>query len=190
MNVGEAIDRLNKITSNSPERLTPFKTTEELRRFFRNPRKQGPGPPAELIGPIVEAFKTAKDAGRQRIVSKLSPHAQGAFLGYAADMAVLAVRRGSRELVVSGLTALAIEGGRFDIRDSIVALAKLYHSALKLGMDAAGAFRDVAALANPGQMRIEMGRFPARPPGARDLEAFCLREVLTDDGFNYEQVIP
>jgi len=140
--------------------------------------------------PIVDAFRVAHEAGRRQIASKLNSHAQRAMLGYSAGMAVRTVRQGSADLVVCGLTALAIEGGRFDIRDSIVALAKLHHSALKLGMDASDAFRDVAALANRGQMRIEMGGFPSRPPEARDLGAFRLREVLTDDGFNYEQVIP
>ena len=50
-------------------------------------------------------------------------------------MAIAAVMRADAELIALGLTALSIEGGAEDIRDSIVVLATLYHPAVKLGLD-------------------------------------------------------
>jgi hypothetical protein len=185
MNVYDAISRLNSLTA-SPSK-------EEV--SARNKRLSSPpGPPKlvrhpseEFIAPIVDTFRVADAFERQAIVSSLS-EISGQYVGaYAAVMAVLAVRQGSPDFVLRGLIALAIEGGGLDIRNSIPILATLHHSALKLGMDAQQTFSDIAALSPADSMRAQMTTFPSRPPEIRGLEAFYLREVMTDDGFMFEK---
>jgi hypothetical protein len=105
-------------------------------------------------------------------------------------LAVLAVRRNSPELVRSGLLALAVEGGRVDIRDSIVCLAKLYHSGTRLAADVGTTFSEVAALTPAAQLRSVISGFPSRPLESRGLQAFLLREKMTDEGFVYEMEWP
>lgn len=189
MNVNEAIDRLNRLTSRSAKRREPMRTTEDLREFFRNPPQGNSSPPDELMTAVIDAFRVADAASRRKIGTKFGPDAQRAFLSFAANMAVLAVRRNAPELVAVGLCALAVEGGRGDIRDSIVVLAKLYHSAIKLGMSALDTFSGAASLVTSDRLSYEMGRFPYRLPEDRDLAAFLLREDLTSGEFNYVQMV-
>ena len=167
-----------------------MRTTEDLRSFFSKPPLGDSPPSDELMMAVIEAFSSADEEGRRKIATKLGSEAQRTFLSFAARMAVLAVRRNTPELVVVGLCALAVEGGgRGDIRDAIVVLAKLHHSAVKLGMNAFGTFGGVALLATSDRLRNEMARFPHRPPADRNLAAFLLREDLTGGEFNYVQVV-
>jgi len=114
---------------------------------------------------------------------------QAMLMSFAANAAVLAVRRNAPELIAVGLCALAIEGGRGDIRDSIMVLAKLYHSAIKLGVNAFDTFGRSASLVTSERLSYEMARFPHRPPADRDLARFLLREDLTRGELNYVQVV-
>ena len=191
MKMDDAIDHLNALAAESVKDDKPMRTTEELLHFFKNPPKRAYSVPLEeAMTSIVKIFRMADENGRRAIASKLNKHARNSFLGYAADMAVLAVRTQSPYLIEQGLIALVIEGGTQDWRDSIVALAKLYHSAGKLGMDAQKAFDEAASLADPGIIKKEMNGFPLRPPEDRDLKAFYETEEMTDEGFRYKQVLP
>src|SRR5580658_814707 len=139
--VNDAVAHLNQLAADSAKSQIPMRTTEELREFFRNPPKREYNVALEeAMTAVVKLFETADESGRRKIISELSEHARNGFLGYAVDMAVLAIRRQSPVLIERGLTALVIEGASHDFRDSIVALAKLYHSAVKLGMHAEKAF--------------------------------------------------
>ena len=183
MNIDELVDRLNVVASRSFAR-EPFKTTEELRNFLDNQQRRTPFVRDEVISKIIDTYRTTDDPGRTLIISKLTQPALALLLQYAAEAAARAVRDGSPEKIVAGLVALAIEGGRRDIRDSIVNLARLYHSALRLRMDAEATFSDTATLAGTPELQRAMEGFPKRP--VRDLKAFGLREVMTEDGFDYD----
>jgi hypothetical protein len=191
MRIEDAIEHLNDLTTDSVKGQVPLRTTEELRDFFSNPPKRPYSVPLEeAMTTIVKMFGEADEDGRRAITSKLNADARRGFLGYAATMAVLAVRLHSPTLVEQGLIALVIEGASSDSRDSIVALAKLYHSAVKLGMSAEKVFKKAASLAEPGIIRSEMQGFPLRQPGDRDLKAFYQTEETTEEGFRYKQVLP
>jgi hypothetical protein len=190
MQTDEWINRLNALSEPSEaakRRLTPL----QLQELFNHPPKKADFDQCtELIASIVEAFATSDSNGRLRVVSRLSQHASRALIGYAHKMATDAVRQASPDLVVRGLVALAIEGGRWDIRDSIIPMALLYHSALKLGMDAGKTFETGALLSTSAPLSQAMRSFPARLPADRDLTAFHCREVVTSHGFTYEQIPP
>jgi len=195
MQTDEWIDRLNALSEPSEAAKRPL-TPLQLRALFHHPPKKADfdqctaDEESGLIASIVEAFASSNSSGRLRIVSRLSQNASRALIGYAHKMATDAVRQTSPDLVVRGLVALAIEGGRWDIRDSIMPMALLHHSALKLGMDAGKAFETAASLATSASMSEAMRSFPARRPADRDLIAFCFREVVTSNGFTYEQTLP
>jgi hypothetical protein len=187
--VNDAIAYLNKLAADSVQGQVPMRTTQELRDFFKNPPKREYSVALEdAMTAVVKMFQAAGENSRRAITSTLSPHARRGLLGYAADMAVLAVRRDSQALIQQGLAALVIEGASFDLRDSIGALAKLYHSAVKLGMNAEQTFETAASLAEPGMLRSEIHGFPLRLPEDRSLKAFFLTEETTEEGFRYKQI--
>jgi hypothetical protein len=188
MDLEAAIDRLNTLAEPSAEDLRPL-SPDELRELLNNPRKRERSIPAEeAMSAIVADFRNADQATRRSITSRLSPHARRKFLGYAAIMAVLAVRQNSPALIEQGLVALVIEDGGDDWRDSLIALFQIYHSAIKLGMDAEKTFAEFARLAEPGVMKKAIHDFPLRPPESRSLRAFCMEEEMGEDGFRYRHI--
>ena len=187
--VDEAIDLLNTLADEAAKNSRKFHTMEEIREFLKNPPKKPRSIPMdEAMASIVAAFRDADDETRHDIASRLNRHARNRFLGYAANMAVLAVRQNAPDLIEQGLVALVIEDGTADWRDSVVALFQLCHSAGKLGMDVAATFAKIAQLAEPGVIKKEMNGFPLRPPESRSLKAFCMEEEIGEDGFRYRQI--
>jgi hypothetical protein len=187
--VDEAIDRLNTLAEDAAKDIRPMHTMEEVQAFLKNPpRRPRSVPMDEAMTSIVAALRIADDETRRDIASRLKEHARRRFLGYAANMAVLAVRQNSPDLIEQGLVALAIENGAQDWRDSLVALFQLYHSAGKLGMGVESTFAKIALLAEPGVIKKEMNGFPHRPPESRSLKAFCMAEEIGEDGFRYRQI--
>jgi hypothetical protein len=190
MQTDEWIDRLNSLSEPSEAAKRPL-TSHQLQELFKHPPKRADFDQCtELIASIVGAFATSDSTGRLRIVSRLSEHTSNALHSYAFQMATEAVRQTSPDLVVRGLTALAIDGGRRDIRDCITGMALLHHSALKLGMDIRSTFETGASYSTSAQFSEAMRSFPERRPAERDLSAFCFREVVAPSGFTYEQILP
>jgi hypothetical protein len=103
-------------------------------------------------------------------------------------MAVKAVKLNSADCIELGLAAVAMEGGRQDYRESLLPVAKLYHSARKLNLDAALLFARAVVITLHGHLRNELKRFPSRPEGEKSLAAFHLREVGEGADFHYENV--
>jgi hypothetical protein len=168
-----AVDCLNRLGAEDRERRN--------RGIFRAHTAQI----YEAVAPLVRFFENADLSTRIAITDGLSVNAKDQLVGYARHMAVLAVREGSSARVQEGLTALAIEaGGGGDWRESVSYLALLYHSALKLGMDAPVAFEQAASL-SVTNFQEAIRSFPLRAPRDRDIEFFSRREVMTKDGFDY-----
>jgi len=139
---------------------------------------------------LIDAFVCARRNGdRSDFSVGLTAESLCALRKFAGEASALAVRRNSPELIEQGLTVLTILGDVDDARDLTLYLATLYHSAMKLGIDAPALFSKVACLAGDGQLagflRDAMAGFPLRPAADRELSAFGLREVMMDDGFNY-----
>ena len=187
--MNDAISHLNNLAAESAASSVPMRTTQELRDFFKNPpRREYSVALEDAITSVVRMFGTADENRRGEIVSQLSSPARNSFLGYASSMAVLAVRGQSPTLIEQGLIALVIEGASQDFRDSVKALAMLYHSATKLGMDPQKAFYKAASLAEPGIIKKEMNGFPLRQAKDRELKAFSLTEEIAEEGFRYKQL--
>jgi hypothetical protein len=182
MTLDEAVETLNTLSVPTPEQSRRL-SLEEVRDLVKDPPKQPRSIPMEqAMAVIVEAFRNG-----QRTF-ELTKHARRKFLGFAANMAVLAVRENAPDRIEQGLIALVIEDGGGDWRDSVVVLFQLYHSAEKLGMETAATFAKIAPLANPGIIKKEMTNFPLRPPESRSLKAFCMAEEISEEGFRYRQI--
>jgi hypothetical protein len=73
---------------------------------------------------------------------------------------------------------------------SVVALAKLYHSVVKMGIDAQAAFGNAASFADAGLIKTELKHFASRGPKDRDISAFYWTEEGDGENFRYKQVLP
>jgi hypothetical protein len=193
--VNELIDYINRVSEKSALQIDPREwnkriskqTVEEARLpiTIPSPPKDGVD---EAIMAIIETISVEGPNSPKTIGSRLNAYAQSRFLEYATWRAILAIRNQSADLIRQGLTALAIEGGKREWTASVVVLAMLYNSAVKLGMDADKIFADVALLAESGVIQKEMSRFPHRSPHDRSLEAFFLLEEITEEGFVYKHI--
>jgi hypothetical protein len=190
----EWIDRLNALSAPGEAARKPLTNQQVKDLLLEHPPKELPDSEArtELVGSIVDAFASSGAAGRLRIVTRLSDDTSKALLNYAFRMATDAVRQTSPDLVVRGLVALVIDGGRLDSRDCIVRMALLHHSALKLEMAVGPIFETVASHSDARSASIgaAMRTFPRRQPENRDISAFHFREAVTPAGFTYEQILP
>jgi hypothetical protein len=119
---------------------------------------------------------------------RLNAAAGAVLLAYSAKVSELAVRKGDPELLIRGIKALAAGGGANDVRDSLVVLAQLFHSAQRLDFAVTPILEEVAGCCTDKEMEAAMRGFPARPIESRELQAFRLREADGPEGFFYESV--
>ena len=190
------IERLNEITSGDRERSRLLTTSEVLglaKRF-------GVGLPCAAIQSdsirttidvLVRNFLESGFSSRSMIDKllgrrHLSVGSRIALLSYAEEKATFAVRLRSREAVVEGLSAVALEDAKTDFRDSVCILAQLYFAATDLAMDARQTFTEIAHLTHDGYIKRELLGFPLRKPEDRELGAFLLRPVQGPLGFSFE----
>ena len=138
-----------------------------------------------MIDGLCETFAVSPLAEREAMPA-LEPAVRPALLDYAWRMAQQAVRNSDPSAVTRGLTALVVESGRMDIRDSIMRMAVLYHSAVALGLEPVGPFERAAQLSGNETLARELRAFPVRRPEAREIAAFHVRALGSGEGFRYE----
>jgi hypothetical protein len=159
----------------------------EWQRTHRNPRRWDYEKLFNAVAPIIEAFGATNLEEHSSVGARLNTDTLGILRTFASSMPVLAVRRGSPELITQGLKALAILGDTDDVRDLCFYVATLHHSATRLGIDTSTLFNDVAFLVSSPYLQKEMRYFPLRLPKDRDLAAFYFREVRTEQGYDLVQ---
>lgn len=103
--------------------------------------------------------------------------------------AVMGLREGSLDMVRAGLAAFAIADIGADVRETMMSITVLFHAAERLGADAAGLFREVAALSGPAFSAVLID-FANRPEGLRTLACMGWREVETPQGIGFQWVWP
>ncbi len=90
---------------------------------------------------IVRRFRESDSSERERIASLLNPSGCGVIVSYAREVADIALKENEPDRVREGLAAVALEAGRVDCRDSLLALYQLYLSGQKMGLDVAMLFQ-------------------------------------------------
>ena len=105
---------------------------------------------------------------------------------YAERMAILAVRIRSQNALKKGLLALVLEGFTCDMRESIMRLTLLSHSAHKIGVDMERLFEEVASSTNGDAERV-LREFVGRSVEDKSIESMGYSEEMTSDGFSYSR---
>jgi hypothetical protein len=138
----------------------------------------------ELCGHVANAYARASESERAAIRAAGSPDLMQNFVTYASRMAVVAVRERDEDRIFRGLVGLCIEDCSWDERETLLRLSLLYHSARKLGLDAAKTFNKAAAVATPrtGQVLRRFGAAPASIASMGYSEG-----VATDGLFDYDR---
>jgi len=103
-------------------------------------------------------------------------------------MAEEAVRKLSAEKLWDGLTALLIENYAMDGRETQIRLMLLFHSTIKLNLDAEKLFAKAASLAVNPDLEIAIRNFPRRPAESRSLGVFLYEECGSGELFNYRKL--
>lgn len=112
---------------------------------------------------------------RHKVNSLVTPEISFLFFMYGKAMAIEAVRDRDEAKIFTGLVALAVENQVFDWRDSLTVLTLLYHSAIKIGVDAPNVFQRVATISS-SQTSANFLQFLARTPENRDIAKFGFKE--------------
>lgn len=141
-----------------------------------------------IISRLCQAFAESSPEGRAR-ASGLDRAAHDALLGYASYAARESVRKNSPGLAVEGLTALLVEDGYMDIRDTLKHLAMLLHSARLLNMDADKVFTEAASLSRNTALADRVRTFP-KLPWSGDLLSFFVCARGSGPEFRYEPYDP
>jgi hypothetical protein len=154
-----------------------------------------PSPTDAQISDICVLYMEATLMQRQVFCSALDRRACGRLDDYAARMAMLSVRQRSETLLLHGLVALIMEldwPGLPDVREILMTLSIVYHSADKLGC-ADSLFQQAAQYADkPSSRDIVLG-YLRRNPEAKRIEAMGWHEIAGPSGLIYrfgEQPIP
>jgi hypothetical protein len=162
------------------------RTPGEWQRRAENPPNRDYAKLFDAVVPLIQAFELpVMQSVRSAVAAKLNPDGLCVLRTFAGSMAILAVRRNAPELIGQGLTALAILGDIDDTRDLMFYLATLHYSGAKLGADTERLFQEKSALSPSLALQAVMSEFPLRPPEARSLKAFGLRETATNEGFDF-----
>jgi hypothetical protein len=130
--------------------------------------------PADLfdrIAQLCDAYMLEDDAARETIRGQISFEISFLFFLFSHQAAVLAVRESSEKLITQSITALLIENGSFDYRDTIVALSAVYDAASRIGVDSNILFVRMSALGD-ANMRNQLLSFAEREPEQQDIHKF------------------
>ena len=95
------------------------------------------------------------------------------------------MRKGDARAIRHGLLTLIVEDGKLDIRETLLALAFLNHSAMKLGLSLDEIFSGVMQCCSRQLFDIITG-FLGRPVQKKALAAFGYKEVTRSGGFDFK----
>lgn len=135
---------------------------------------------------VCRQYARSDAGGRYKIRHSISMDQFYTLINFAKRAAVFGIREAKAELVVDGLTAIAmIEQKRVDFRDVLWCLGLLYHAANKAGGNADQMFHDAAALAE-SEVAEFFVNFTEQTPDYRDIRtSWGYDEVQTDDGAGF-----
>jgi hypothetical protein len=145
-----------------------------------------PGEYDSALAGLARRYAQSDAAARARMRRSISMEEFSTLLGFANRAAVFGLRERSVERLADGLSAVAmVEQERTDYRDILWTLAKLHHSAARIGAGPEKLFAAAAALAEPGTARL-IRDFLRRPAEEKDLrDSWGYVEVETEGGVGF-----
>lgn len=147
-----------------------------------------PSPTDTQISDICVLYMDATSMQRQVFSFALDQRACGRLDDFAARMAMLSVRQRSETLLLHGLVALIIEldwPGLPDVREILMTLSIVYHSAAKLGC-ADSLFQQAAQYADKPSSRDIVLNYLKRTSEAKRIEAMGWHEIAGPNGLIYQ----
>ena len=131
---------------------------------------------------LLERFRQADPAYRAELRARITPEHGSRLVWFARDAAVQAVRPHSSAPIILGLLAVALEGVKFDFRDTVTTLCLLYHSAMKIGVDPVPLFQEAASYAGERAAKFILDYLAT---GDKRIEAIGMKEEDGSEGFDY-----
>ena len=136
---------------------------------------------------LCRLYLSLDSEGRNYILARTTVDMASMFRGVANLCAVDCVRQRDPDRIFLGIVALVIENLSFDFRDTTIALAVLYNSALKIDINWDEILGRALTICTP-----EMGRFlidfSKRSESEKSLKAFSVEEIEGKDGFDYRSI--
>lgn len=152
------------------------------------------GPLFERLAQLSQLYLECSPQQRVYIRSRLTNRsgtpvrvrAAGRLGGFGLRAAVIGLREGSLDMIKTGLTAFAVADIGADVRETLMSITVLFHAAKRLGADAPGLFREIAAISGPAFAAVLID-FAGRSEGPPTLASMGWREVETPDGPGFER---
>jgi hypothetical protein len=110
---------------------------------------------------VVSAWIALGPASRDTVASLFDERHSFTFITVAQRFAQAVTTLNSMQYLRVGLAALVLEGGKFDLRENLLAMRALYDAALKLGADPSDLFNEAASLLD-NEVSRSMRAFPSR----------------------------
>ena len=140
----------------------------------------------EELSPAMRLFVRVSGSDRDAIRAAVTDRIGSKLAVYAARMASLGVRRGSEQVLLDGVTALAIDDDVVDWRDILVSLSLLCNACRRLGLEY-GAFLTIADSAIPERRKL-LREYITEEADERTLGSMGFEAVNTSEGFLYRPV--
>jgi hypothetical protein len=139
------------------------------------------------INRLIEAYRKSWEidsAEHGQIFKSVGQGLASCLLVYGYRMAIAGWRKRSREPLLSGLLALAVEGFRVDARENLMVLSLLNHSAEEIGIDPVMLLEAAAGYSHPNAAQ-QFRSFAQRTPKDKAIEAMGYSQQITADGPTY-----
>jgi hypothetical protein len=140
----------------------------------------------EQISSLIKEWKNLGALERQATSRSLTEEQMSTLLAYSERMASLAVRLGSRELVLLGLLALGIGGFSDDWRENTLVLCLHFNASIKIGVPPELPFEEAAKFL-PAEVCVALASFLERSPEDQSLAAMGYKESNLSEGFRYQR---
>lgn len=143
--------------------------------------------PCELdndVTKIVDQYIVGSEQTRRAISGMLDERQAFGLLAYAERMSSLAIEKASRKPLLQGLTAIAIGGFAADVREAIIILSLLDHSARKLEINSNELFEEAAKIA-PQDSANHLRKFSERRLEEKSIKAMGYSEEVSANKLRY-----
>ncbi len=139
------------------------------------------------IEELCRLYLSVDSDGRTDILARTTVEMAPMFRGVANLYAVDGVRERDPDKIFLGIVALALENLSFDFRDTMIALAVLYHSALKLNLNPDEILGRALTICTP-KMGKFLSEFFGRTESQKSLDNFLVEEIEGPLGFDYRSI--
>lgn len=138
------------------------------------------------ISSLLDVWRNLDEPSRKAVITQFPKDYRLTLLGYSERMASLAVRDRNKELILSGLLALGLDGWRDDWRDNATLVCLHYDAAQRIGLLPSSVFEEAAKILPPKPAEA-LRSYLRRSHEDGGLEAMGYIAGTDSDGFRYQR---